>query len=199
MMRCRFKSCCPPNIIKPNNMETLEKKVADAILERASDSITIDGEEYPVAPPTTGTLILISELVSTMPIVNRNAPNALYEVLSFAKDLSVIGKIVATLILGAKRIKEQRKVAKTVTEYHESWSWRKLRKTTKTKTKTIYVSEVDLLSEKLLDDVAPQTLNKVAVKRLGESQFGDFFVLTTSLSEINLLKRTKEVETASGV
>lgn len=180
-------------------METLEKKVADAILERVSDSITIDGKEYPVAPPTTGTLILISELVSTMPIVNSNAPNALYEVLSKAKDLSVIGKIVATLILGAKRIKEQRKVAKTITEYHECWSWRKFRKTAKARTKTIYVSEVDVLSERLLDDVAPQTLNKVAVKRLGESQFGDFFVLTTSLSEINLLRRTKEVETASGV
>ena len=180
-------------------METLEKKVADAILERASDSITIDGKEYPVAPPTTGTLILVSELVSAMPIVNRNAQNALYEILSKAKDLSVIGKIVATLILGSRRIKEKRKIVKKEIEYYECWSWRKLRKDIKTRTKVVEVLEIDFLSEKLLDDVAPQTLHKVAVKRLGDSQFGDFFLLTTSLSEVNLLKRTKEVETASGV
>ena len=165
-------------------METIEKKVADAILEKATDSITIEGKEYPIAPPTTGTLILISSLVSTMPIVNNDAKNALYEVLSTAKDLSVIGKIAATLILGAKRIKEQRKVCKTTTEQNKH---------------SVEVLEVDFLAEKLLDEVAPQTLNNIIVKRLGESQFGDFFALTASLSEVNLLRKTKEAETASGV
>ena len=179
-------------------METIEKKVADAILEKATDTITIEGNEYPIAPPTTGTLILISELVSTMPIVNKDAKNALYEVLCTAKDLSVIGKIAATLILGAKRIKEQHKVCKTETEQHKHWSWRKFRMVTDTKTKSVEVLEADFLAEKLLDEVSTQTLNNIIVKRLGESQFGDFFVLTTSLSEVNLLRRTKEVETASG-
>jgi hypothetical protein len=178
-------------------METIEKKVADAILEKATDKITIEGNDYPIAPPTTGTLILISELVATMPIVNKNA-NALYEVLRTAKDLSVIGKIAATLILGAKRIKEQRKVCKTENVQHKHWSWRKLHKVTDTTTKSVKVLEVDYLAEKLIDEVETHTLNNVIVKRLGESQFGDFFVLTTSLSEVNLLKRTKEVETASG-
>lgn len=179
-------------------METIEKKVADAILEKATDTITIEGNEYPIAPPTTGTLILISALVSTMPVVKKDAKNALYEVLSTAKDLSVIGKIAATLILGAKRIKEQRKVCKTATTQHRHWSWRKFRKVTDVTTKSTEVLEVDFLAEKLLDEVTTQTLNNIIVKRLGESQFGDFFVLSTSLSEVNLLKRTKEVETASG-
>lgn len=180
-------------------METIEKKVADAILEKATDSITIEGKEYPIAPPTTGTLILISSLVSTMPIVNNDAKNALYEVLSTAKDLSVIGKIAATLILGAKRIKEQRKVCKATTEQNKHWSWRKLRRVTDTTTKSVEVLEVDFLAEKLLNEVTPQTLNNIIVKRLGESQFGDFFGLTASLSEVNLLRKTKEAETASGV
>lgn len=179
-------------------METIEKKVADAILEKVTDKITIEGNDYPIAPPTTGTLILISELVSTMPIVNKDAKNALYEVLSTAKDLSVIGKIAATLILGAKRIKEQRKVCKTTTTQYKRWSWRKFRRVTDATTKAEEVLEVDYLAEKLLDEVTTQTLNNIIVKRLGESQFGDFFVLTTSLSEVNLLKRTKEVETAYG-
>lgn len=180
-------------------METIEKKVADAILEKATDSITIEGKEYPIAPPTTGTLILISSLVSTMPIVNNDAKNALYEVLSSAKDLSVIGKIAATLILGAKRIKEQRKVCKTTTEQNKHWSWSKFRRVTDTTTKSIEVLEVDFLADKLIDEVTPQTLNNIIVKRLGESQFGDFFALTASLSEVNLLRKTKEAETASGV
>ena len=180
-------------------METIEKKVADAILEKATDTITIEGNEYPIAPPTTGTLILISELVSTMPIVNKDAKNALYEILCTAKDLSVIGKIAATLILGAKRIKERRTAIKTEAEQYTRWSWRKMRTVTMTKTTTTEALEADLLAERLLDEVDIKTLSDIVVKCLGKSQFGDFFVLTTSLSEVNLLKRTKEVETASGV
>lgn len=32
-------------------METIEKKVADTILQRSSDSLEIDGNVYPIAPP----------------------------------------------------------------------------------------------------------------------------------------------------
>lgn len=176
-------------------METLEKKVADAILERASDSITIDGKEYPIAPPSPATLILVSELVATMPIVKKDTENALYEVLSTAKDLSVIGKIAATLILGAKRIKEHRKVAVANTEQAKRWSWRKFRFVY---SKSESVEELDYLAEKILEEVTPATLLKVVIKRIGNMQIMDFFELTTSLSAANLLKRTKEVGTAFG-
>ncbi len=179
-------------------METIEEKTAAAILEKATDKITVGGGEYSIAPPTTGTLILVSGLVSTMPAVSKNAKNALYEILSTAKDLSVIGKIAATLILGAKRIKENRKAVRTETEYVKRWSWRRLRTVEAARTKATEVPEVDLLAERLLDEVDIRTLNGIIVKSLGKSQFGDFFVLTTSLSEVNLLRRTKEVGTASG-
>lgn len=179
-------------------METLEKKVADAILERASDSITIDGKEYPIAPPSPATLILVSELVSTMPIVKRNSENALYEVLSTAKDLSVVGKIVATLILGAKRIKEHMKVTVAHVEHSKRWSWRKFRFVSSDSITTKEVEELDFLAEKILEEVTPETLLKVVIKRIGNMQVMDFFELTTSLSAVNLLKRTKEVETAYG-
>lgn len=179
-------------------METLEKKVADAILERASDSITIEGKEYPIAPPSPATLILVSELVATMPIVKKDAENALYEVLSTAKDLSVIGKIVATLILGAKRIKEHRKIEISHTEKSKRWSWRKFRFMFSERKTTKEIEELDYLAEKILEEVTPATLLKVVIKRIGNMQVMDFFELTTSLSAANLLKRTKEVETASG-
>lgn len=179
-------------------METLEKKVADAILERASDSITIEGKEYPIAPPSPATLILVSELVATMPIVKKDAENALYEVLSTAKDLSVIGKIVATLILGAKRIKEHRTIAVAHVEHSKRWSWRKFRFVGSDNITTKEVEELDYLADKILEEVTPATLLKVVIKRIGNMQVMDFFELTTSLSAANLLKRTKEVETASG-
>lgn len=178
--------------------ETIEKKVAETILEKPTDEITIAGKAYPIAPPTTGTLIMVSELVSTFPAVDKNAKNALYEVLRTAKDLSVIGRIAATLALGAKRIKEGRWIPKEITEHYMGWSWRKFGKVEKTRTVTAWVPEIDYLAEKILDEMTVESLNNIIVKRLGNSQFGDFFVLTTSLSEVNLLKRTREVETASG-
>ncbi len=175
-------------------METTEKKAADAILENATDSITIGGVVYPIAPPTTATLILVSSLVSTMPVVDKASANPLYEVLATAKDMAVVGKIAATLILGAKRIKERREAVKgeagNAARRRWPWPWRKAKSTR--------ALEVDALAERLLDEISTQRLCDIIVKRLGQSQFGDFFVLTTSLSEVNLLRRTREVETASG-
>lgn len=166
-------------------MENIEKKVTDAILQRA-ESFELDGVTYTITPPTPATLILISELVSTMPVVDRKASNILSEVLATAKDLSVIGKIVATLILGAKRIKEQRYVTIDTARH---WSWKKLRYVA-TETKVL---ELDYLAERILNEVSNEALVKIVSKRLGMMQIGDFFELTTSLSEANQLKRTREV------
>lgn len=179
-------------------MDTLEQKVADTILERSTDTITIEGKEYHIAPPTPGTLIMISGMVSTMPVVRKDADNVMYEVLSTAKDLSVIGKIAATLILGAKRIKENRIVLTEHVESTKKWSWRKFRYVVEQHKTATSQYEVDYLAEKILDEVTPQTLLRIVAKRLGELQIADFFELTTSLSAANLIKRTKEVETVSG-
>lgn len=188
--------------------ETIEKAVADAILERATDRLTIDGHEFEIAPPTPATLIMISELVSTMPAVNKDADNIMYEVLGTAKDLRVIGKIAAVLILGAKRIKEQREIKTAETEEAKTikqrrWSWRKFRHVevkaeVKAKKAPTSQYEADWLADKILYEVTPQTLLKIVAKRLGQMQLADFFELTTSLSAANLAKRTKEVETAHG-
>lgn len=180
-------------------MDNIEKLVSDAILQNPSDTITIDGVEYPITSPTPATLILVSELVSSMPYIDRKAPNIMYEVLRTAKDMAVVGKIVATLILGAKRIKERRKVCKSRIEYYERWSWRKFRKVVESRKVVEEQLEIDYLAERLLDEVTTDTLLRVTAKRLGQMQIGDFFELTTSLSEANVIKRTKEVEeTASG-
>ena len=174
-------------------MDNLEKLVTDTILQRASDVIVIDGTEYPITPPTPATLILVSELVSILPVVNRQADNILLEVLSTAKDLSVIGKITATLILGAKRIKEGRYITIEHTTETRRWSWKRFRFVVGRATTTRKALEVDYLAERILDEVTNETLVKIVSKRLGMMQIGSFFELTTSLSEANQLKRTKEV------
>ena len=61
------------------------------------------------------------------------------------------------------------------------------------------MSELDFVAMRIMEDITPATLNETITKRLMEMQLGDFFGLTTSLSEINTLARTKEVEqTAPG-
>lgn len=179
-------------------MDSLETKVADAILERATDIITIDGREYPIGPPTAGTLILVSELVADMPDIADNPENIYHEVLRIARDVSVLGRIVATLILGAKRIKEQRKVVAQVSVERKRWSWRKFCKVSMMTTEPIEMLEIDYLAERLLDEVTNETLLRIVAKRLGMLQVKDFFELTTFLSVANRLKATREVETASG-
>lgn len=178
---------------------SIEKEVVDAILERAADTITIDGVEYAVGSPTPATIIMISELIPLLPNINPKADNIFVEVLRFAKDASVIGRIAATLILGAKRIKQQRKVAVNGgTEYYTRWSWRKFRKTVETRNTIVERSELDYLAERLLEEVSSETLLKVTARQLGLMQINDFFELTTFLSEANRIKPTREVETVSG-
>ena len=172
----------------------IEKKVADAVLERASSSIEIDGVEYPIAPPTLATLILVSELIAELPEVRRDAENVLLETLHAARNCKVLGKIVATLIIGAKRIKENRTVVVNEQRRARKFSWRKMRFETAKTTRDIEVSELDHLSELILDNCSANVLTQVVSKRLIDMGVGDFFALTTSLSAANLLQSTKEVE-----
>lgn len=180
-------------------METIEKKVADAILQRSSDSLEIAGHVYPIAPPTPATLILVSEQIAEMPEVNLNAENLLFEVLNTARDCKPLGKIVATLILGAKRINEHRTVIANKIVPCRKFSWKRLRwETSGYRRVDFEVNELEYLSTLILEECTNKTLREVITKRLNKMQISDFFGLTTSLSEANLLKRTKEVETASG-
>ena len=55
------------------------------------------------------------------------------------------------------------------------------------------------LAKSLLEDMTPKELHNLAARLLQRSQVADFFGLTTFLSEINLLRQTREVgTTASG-
>ncbi len=174
------------------NKKNIEQQVAEAILQKATTSIDIDGHTFEVAPPTPATLILVSAITSEMPAIDKKTDNILFETLRTAKDAEAIGKIAATLIIGAKRIREDRRI-KVATK--RKWSWRRLRFETEDETMT----ELEYVTRAVLEEISPAQLSQVISQRFLDMQVADFFGLTTSLSEINITKRTREVEeTASG-
>ena len=169
------------------NMEkqTIESKVADAILERKIGSIEIDGKTYNVAPPTLATLILVSEMVSTLPIVERVPNNQIVNsALHYAKDYRKLGDICAVLILGAKNLMQE------VEEVHvKRFLWLFKRRYTIKQT----IDRKAELSRLITENLRPSVVFDVIVKRLQDMEVGSFFSITTSLSDANILKPTKEV------
>lgn len=177
---------------------TLEETVAKTILQAntTGSTIEIDGCKYEVTEPTPATLMLVSAEVSKMPKVSYNSDNVLYETLRTAKDTTpIIGKVAAILILGAKRIRENRKIS--YGRQVRKWSWRHFKHYTAWETSE-EKTELEYLAEYIAESLTIATLSEFIGKRLGEMQVGDFFGLTTSLSAVNILKPTKEVETARG-
>lgn len=172
--------------------------VADAILQQPMGVVTLRGIEYPICHPSPATLIMVSQLCSALPPVDGKG-NVLTEVLRTAKDSAVIGKVIATLILGAKRVKEHRMVEITHTRQSRSLWRRLLMLPDKQTEETEKVAEIDYFAEALLEDLTPAKLNDIALSLFAYSEIADFFGLTTSLSAANLLRRTREVGTAFGV
>lgn len=176
--------------------KTTEQQVADTILEKRK-RITIGGETYEIAPPTLATVILVSELVSTLPPApdtKNKKLDILQEVLQNARNSKVLGKIIAVLVLGAKRAEENHKVPVRINSIKPRRFWRRKRTMQ-------YISEVDYLADLILNELSPAQANDVVASALMQLQIPDFFALTTSLTTANQIKPTREVEedqTASG-
>ena len=181
-----FESLTLRNIIWIMESQTIESKVASAILERSIATIEIEGAKYEIAPPSVATLILLSEIASRLPVVEPVSNDKIvYSVLRNAKNFRPLGDLLAVLILGAKGLTETttRKVIKS-----------RLFGLIKTeKEETVTINKKAELSKILLENVRPSILFNLIIKRLNEMEIGDFFGITTSLSEVNLLKPTKEV------
>lgn len=166
--------------------QTIESKVAAAILEKPIATIELEGVKYNIAPPSISTLILVSEIVSTLPQI-ENVPNdkIVYSALHHAKDFKQLGDIVAVLILGAKGLTDTvtRKVVK-----------KRFFGLIKSETEeTVTIDRKAELAKIVLDNIRPSVMLNIIVRRLNDLEIGDFFGITTSLSETNLLKPTKEV------
>lgn len=160
--------------------ETIENKVANAILQIGTE-ITIGKETYKVAPPTTSTVIMVSSEVSKLPKFDTKTNDIAETALAIASECKPLGNILAILILGGKRFKEGRK-KRFVSIF------RNLK------------TEGEALADKILNELSPSELHTKVVQLLSVLEISDFFLLTASLAEINLLRPTKEAVTiASGL
>lgn len=165
------------------NNNIIEKKVADAILEKAVASIDIEGKTYEIAPPTIATLILVSEVVATLPIVEKvSKEQIIYSSLHYAKDFRPLADMAAILILGAKNLIQEREVTRKLLGFIPFGK------------KKVRVDVKKELARVILDNMSPKILFDVIIQRLKDMEIASFFAITTSLSEANILKPTKEVE-----
>lgn len=167
---------------------TIENMVASAILEKDIAEIEIDGKIYKIAPPTIATLILVSEIISHFPIVEKKVPKEtmLYHVLHYAKQFSALGEMTAILILGAKGLIEER-----IETIEKRYLFGLIRRKQERK---IIIDKKSELAKIIMENVRPSVLFDLIVNRFNQLEIASFFGITTSLSEANILKPTKEVE-----
>lgn len=164
--------------------ETIEEHAGKTILQTPK-TVIIGGEEYKVAPPTMATLIMVSEIISTLPQVKLDAKDIVNESLFVARYCRPLGDVLAVLILGAKGL---------TSEETESRSFFFVRKT-----RTVLVDRKAKLAQRIMEECSPHELYSLVVDILSEMQISDFFGLTASLIEVNLLRKTREAEmTQSG-
>lgn len=155
--------------------KTIEQKTAKTILNEP-DKIIINKREYTVPNPTTATLIAVSAEISNLPKVIGDG-NVIQFVLGTAKECEPIGTIVALLLRGKKRTSNQ------FIETYRSW-------------------RIKVLADRVLNEFTPKQLNEALPQILKKMEMADFFSVTTFLIEINMLEKTREVETktiASGL
>ncbi len=129
----------------------------------------VGGRRYAVGKPSVATVIMVSGLVSELPGVSVGDSGLLDWVLCHGKDMGVLGRIGAVLILGAKAVRRG----------SGGWlcRWRR--------------PDVDRLSESLLEEFGADELLDLVTNRLGLMELGSFFALTTSLVSGNVLRATK--------
>lgn len=166
--------------------ETIESKVASAILEKPVGEIEIEGEVYKIAPPSIATIILISEVISKLPVVKKVSNDEIVNsVLYNARFFRPLGDIAAILILGAKGLTE--KQTKKVTKKYLFGLIKREHDI------EMIVDKEKILANQILENVRPSVLFNLVIRRLQDMEIGSFFGIITSLSDANILTPTKEV------
>lgn len=167
--------------------KTIEQKVAEAILQKEV-KVKVGDKEYTAAPPSTATLILVSEAVSFLPHIKLDPDNVVGDCLSIAKDCRALGDVAAVLLLGARHIND---TVETRHTENKRYLWGLIRHK-----RTVIREETkrEVVAREILETLSPADLNSLLAQLLQGMEIADFFGLTTFLTEINLLRRTKKVE-----
>lgn len=148
----------------------IEEKVKTTILQDTM-TVVIGGKEYKVPPPTPATLIMVSAEAAKLPKIS-NSNDVFNETMRCAKDCAPLGNIVAIVVLGAKRVRQNKR-----------WWQRR--------------SEYETLANNILEEMTIKEIGQLWAQLLSGLQIGDFFAITTSLQGINLTSPTREVETTA--
>lgn len=163
--------------------KNIEKKVARTILDRplvarVADTalavplrLQIGEHEFVVPAPTMATMIAAGEYISELPAVKLSEQDILTEALAVSPDCRPIGKVAAILVLGADDTKRPFRMLK------------------RRKSK-----EIDRMADYLLRSLTPSQMLSLIRQILDVKTIGDFFGITTSLIEANLLRRTRKTE-----
>lgn len=173
----------PLSFFNDNNMDkTIEKKTADTLLQKPVQ-VTISGKTYTANQPTIATLVMASEKIAELPTVELDRDNIVNETFAIAPHGRLIAETIAILLLGAKRIRAQKKSIKQ-------------------RVLSLFGFETDNEYDRLVDELfyeaTPSQLNKALAECVMSMQIGDFFGLTTTLLGINLTKAKMRKATASG-
>ncbi len=148
---------------------TVEQRVVDRINNMPMDVI-IGGTKYRVKPPTLSTIFRVSAIVSAFPQSETKLSNAPEEVLKHvllnAYQYSQAGDVIAALVLGWN---------KNPTEE--------------------FIAEYEALSALVEDTFEPREYDQLLQRLLNVQQTADFFALTATLSELNLIEGKREETT----
>lgn len=172
--------------MKKDNYTSIESRVASAILQRNVASIDIDGKHYDIAPPTLATLILVSEIVATLPVVDKTQiepENRLYSALHNARNYKRIGELIGVLILGAKNVTDTKIIEVTTRKFFGLIRRKK-------RVAQSYNRAAEL-GDAIMMNVRPSLIYDLIIKLLQQNEITTFFAITTSLSAANIIKPTK--------
>ena len=157
--------------------KNLEGKVAETLLQDKI-KVAVGQRTFKVHRPTLGTLTLVAEDIAKLPEFSDEEKLAV--VLSDCVHGKEVARILATLIIGAKKIKHPGLLA--------LWPFRET---------------VSRLTDEILCDMTCSDIWTAVTSILSDSELDDFFALTTFLRTANLASARKVVEsmtktTASG-
>ena len=180
----------PPNFKNQIPMsDRIESKTARTVLNLPDRTVEIGGTTYGIAKPTLGTLIMVSGLAAELPVLDGE--DIFKSAVTGARDCGVLAKIVAVLILGAKRVSEERTETVEI-QVKRGFSLFHLFGGSENTTRQIHVLEVDHLAEKVAQNLSISEIKEIIVGCVLDLGIADFFAVTTSLAGTNLL-RPKEV------
>lgn len=148
----------------------IEKATANTVLHTPIE-VVVCGKKYISVSPTLATLVRVSELIAELPVLDSKSEHILDDSMREVKNCKPVAKILATLILGEKK-------GRLFSKDKRKWN-------------------------KLVEDIyfhmSPAQIKAATPDLMSSMQIADFFQLTASLSEINLIRTSREAEmTQSG-